>query len=460
MNKKISILFLTVSIVGCANSNHISDVNNEIMEKSEQRINQTVLFGGASLDTYLPEDLGLYITEVLENNASINALVASVESAEMLHRVQRAQLVPQANLNLDYIREKSPVDNEVANQAQLGVNTRWALDLWGKIRNEKRAAKLSVEQKQNELNWAKRLLIAKAISYWSDYISASRRHVVAEEQLKIYQDLAVSAKEEYVHGLIGYQEFIEQQNTERYAQNTWDQIGVEKQRTLFALNTLRGKHPKTPIDIELDINEFPFVPLPESIQAFQLADRPDIRSAYIQIAVLDEQTKAANKALLPDLSITGSADRSANSFSKIFDESMMWRLIGSAVQPVFRGGELRAEANRISKDAESAFWEYQNVVANAIEEVEVNLIQESEIRRYIERQEKIIIKIQEIQAQQVEAYRNGDGSIKEFLLSRTSTLDAKSQLIQRHSEYVNNRVALALAIGQPLELLGVTNDKK
>lgn len=460
MNKKISILFLTVSLIGCANSNHVGDVNYEMLEKSEQEINYTVLFGDSSSATYLPKDLGIYITEVLENNASIKALVASVESAEMLHRVQRAQLLPQANLNLDNIREKSPIDNDVTNQARLGVDARWAVDLWGKIRNEKRAAKLSVEQKQHELNWAKRLLIAKAVSYWGDYISASRRYVVAEESLKIYRDLALSAKEEYVLGLIAYQDFIEQQNNAHYAQNTWDQIGVEKQRILFALNTLRGKHPKTPIDTELGINEFPFVPLPESIQAFQLADRPDIRSAYIQVAVLDEQTKAANKALLPDISITGSADRSARTLSKIFDESVMWRLIGSAVQPIFRGGELRAEASRISKDAESAFWEYQHVVANAIEEVEVNLIQEAEIRRYIVRQEKIVNKNLEIQAQQAEAYSNGDGSINEFLLSRVSTLDAKSQLIQQHSEYVNNRVALALAIGQPLELLGVINDKK
>src|SRR5690606_19001087 len=144
----------------------------------------------------------------------------------------------------------------------------------------------------------------------------------------------------------------------------------QQQRAMRQLDVLVGQYPngRMPIATALPTS-LPQVPagLPSEL----LRRRPDLQAAERRVAAAGCRVESAQAALYPRLSLTGSAGTQSTDLEDLVDTDFrVWSLGANLLEPLFRGGALRAEVRRQQARRAEAFANYGNAVLTAFAEVE------------------------------------------------------------------------------------------
>ncbi len=440
-----------LTLAACSAPQHALQVNHQIIHQSERVLHESGLPSFELLDAAAQPVLMAYIKAVLAHNPDLQSIRATISATRHLVETVAAQKRPQLSASLNANRDKNTFESAPNNLIELTSGISWSLDLWGRIADEKAAAELTVLQQQQTLQWASRILVARALDVWIVSTILEQQIIHLDTQQKLQSSATEIARDQYQSGLSSYEAWLEQQNiTQSLATNYQDLIHQQRQ-IRFLMNGLRGKHPNEPVDTFDAGNNGLLVPLPTNISALALLNRPDILSAFTQIEIFDKQTKVAYKALLPQITLTGQASKTGSSLSEAFGETTLWALVGGLSQPILNGDDLRARARSASSEAKSAFWRYQHVVLQALQEVETVLSQEQALHANVQHQQAMLRNQRQLHEIRLQQYRRGDVSVSDYLQSNILLLDTERQLLNQHSLYLSNRVALTLALGEPLE---------
>jgi outer membrane protein TolC len=395
-------------------------------------------------------DLKYYLDEVRQNNKNLKSLEATVQALTFGEKVLTAQSRPNLDAILTGQRERADKDLKPANTVAIGLNAKWVVDIWGKLADESLAANLQTQQQVLVYQNAQRVLLAQAMQTWLSFWSAHQQESIVSKREEIAQSLFNITEGAYKNGNENYEVLIDKRSTVGLLKEQQVQNRANKEIVLHRLNILRGQSPKSSMPITQKSILPVVTSLPTKISATILAQRPDILSAFKQIEILNAETRAAHKALLPQLSLSSSLTRSSTSLNDALGTSLLWQLVGGVTQPLFNGDQLRNLAKQKSKEAESAFFKYEAVVLNAMEEVENALMKESSLAQQLSFSE-IRLKNSENRSQSLEeALRDGTVSVQSYLNAQEQLLMTKTEWIILQESYLSNRISLALAIGQPL----------
>src|SRR5690606_37763934 len=108
--------------------------------------------------------------------------------------------------------------------------------------------------------------------------------------------------------------------------------------------------------------------------------RPDLQAAERRVAAAGCRVESAQAALYPRLSLTGSAGTQSTDLEDLVDTDFrVWSLGANLLEPLFRGGALRAEVRRQQARRAEAFANYGNAVLTAFAEVENILSSDSQL---------------------------------------------------------------------------------
>jgi outer membrane protein TolC len=103
--------------------------------------------------------------------------------------------------------------------------------------------------------------------------------------------------------------------------------------------------------------------------------RPDIRAAEERLKAAEADLSAARKALLPQITLTGSGGLQSGSLSRLLrPESAIYSLAAGLAQPVFDGGRLRAQVEMTDAERQALLETYRKAVVSALSDVEMALI--------------------------------------------------------------------------------------
>ena len=144
---------------------------------------------------------------------------------------------------------------------------------------------------------------------------------------------------------------------------------LEQTRNL--IRALVGNLPNQEVaeTFELDALQLP-PELPLSLPARIIAQRPDVRAAEAQLHSANAEVGVAVAAMLPQISITGTAGGNADQIPWIFRAGgPYWTLIGSVTQPIFAGGTLLHNKRAASAALSEAAAQYQSAVLTAYQNV-------------------------------------------------------------------------------------------
>ncbi len=326
------------------------------------------------------EPLDELIRRALKNSPTVASAEATLRSASENYRGERgALLLPAADGSASATREKTslasfglPNGQTVYNNLfSTSAQVSYQLDLFGGSRRQIEALRAQTDYQRWELEAARLTLTGNVVTTAINVASlkaqlAAIHHIVAGER----EQLAVTARQ-FAAGTASHADVLAQQA--QLAQTEASVPALEKQlaQAGHRLAVLAGETPDHAelTGIELDALALP-TELPVSLPANLVRQRPDVQAAEAQLHQASVQVGVATANLYPALSLTGSIGSDATRTQGLLGAgSGVWSVAGSLTQPLFHGGQLRAQRRAAIDDLDGAAARYRETVLEALQQV-------------------------------------------------------------------------------------------
>jgi outer membrane protein, multidrug efflux system len=314
----------------------------------------------------------------------------------------------------------------------LGLTSVWELDVWGKLRNQRKSAISNFLASIDGKNLVLSNLVADvAISYY-DLIALDNELEIIRHTIKKQEEALAVIK---MHKEVGranelaVQQFqIELLNTLALEKEIIQQISEAENR----INFLLGRFPQT---IERE-KENLFQELPQEIKSGipsqLLLNRPDIREAEQQLQSSRFDLKTARAAFFPTLSLT--ADIGFQAFNPEFlfssPASIGYSALGGLFAPLVNRNALNAQFSAAKANQLSAIYNYQETILNAYVEVVNELSNMHSLQgTYSLKQQQSNVSENSVETS-IELYKNAKANYLEVLIAQQNSLEAKLELVE------------------------------
>ncbi|MDG1438774.1 MAG: TolC family protein, partial [Emcibacteraceae bacterium] len=179
-----------------------------------------------------------------------------------------------------------------------------------------------------------------------------------------------------------------------------------------------------------------------------LERRPDLKSARARLYSAGYRVQAAEKAMLPSISITSRGSNTSEEFGQLLKfDNVFWNLVGGITQPIFQGGQLKYTAKAEQLNFEAQKQNYARTLLQAFKEVEDALDQDRSLAARAQHTELAVENAVAAERVALEQYSQGLIRIATLLQSQRSSLTQQSQLISIKKQRINNRISLYLSLG-------------
>lgn len=389
-----------------------------------------------------------FVTEGLEANPGARRALAQFDASIARLRVSRADLYPTVSANGSVTRSQGGIGfNTDTTSYNLGVNTRWETDLFGRIRTQIDADRETAKASASDLA-AIRLSIAGRIAQtWFDVIEAERLIDLSARDIQRQERFLRLTDRRFSSGISGSSDVRLARSSLANAQAL---EATRKQNYKFqmrALEVLLGRYPDASMQVPADLPELPVL-TGAAAPNFVLNRRPDILAVEQRIAAGGYSVDAARKALYPTLSLSGSGSEQGFNLGDILDlKGIAFQIAGQLTAPLYQGGRIRANIEAQEANLRVQLETYVETALQAYQEVENALDAEQRLR---EREEALRVSLDEaLKAEErlESRYVEGLATILQLLDSQSRSLNAEGQLISARAERLQNRVRLHVALG-------------
>ncbi|MEM8548710.1 MAG: TolC family protein, partial [Pseudomonadota bacterium] len=189
-------------------------------------------------------------------------------------------------------------------------------------------------------------------------------------------------------------------------------------------------------------------PVPVGLPAELINRRADLQIAWLELLAADMDAAVAHRQRFPSLSINAAIDDEANEFQDVFNaDPLSWSIVGNLTQPLFQGGQLRANEARAKARARELESRYLELLNTAFSEVENALsdgaaLEERLAQALAERQDS-----DTALALSLEQYERGLVDYTTVLQTQQRAFDARASVVQVQGERARNRITLYEALG-------------
>jgi NodT family efflux transporter outer membrane factor (OMF) lipoprotein len=223
---------------------------------------------------------------------------------------------------------------------------------------------------------------------------------------------------------------------------------VQERQLLFALAILLGRAPQAFDAAGSSLAGLAVPRIAPGLPAQLLMRRPDLASAEAQLAAADANLDAARAALLPSISLTGSAGLASNVLLNFLSAPAATLALGAALlQPIFDGGRLGAQVDIAESRQRELVAGYRKAVHAALADVEGTLaaagrlaIQEG-LQEQVVEQAQVALKLAEVR------YREGADDLLSLLDAQRTLFQAEDQRSQIRLSRLQAAVSLYKALG-------------
>jgi NodT family efflux transporter outer membrane factor (OMF) lipoprotein len=393
--------------------------------------------------------------QAFQANQELQGTFARLEQSRDTARVARGQLLPQANFDPSFNRERySP--NEQPSFGPLTANTfntpldlSYEVDLWGRVR---RSFESSRADAQASLADYYNVLLTLQSDVAQNYFALRE----LDQEIAIVTGTINLRNEQvrFVHsryeGGIGSELEIAQAETE-LATTEADAASLAKRRDELenAIAILVGRNPSD-FHVAQNTNEWaPESPkIPAGLPGDLLERRPDIAQAERQLASANAKIGVAKAAFFPVVTLTGSAGYASADVSSLFNwESRTWTFGPSVSLPIFAGGRNRANYHRSKAAYNEAVAAYRQQVLVAFGDVENSLGDIQHLAEQASAQDRAVTSARRSADLAAERYRSGIVSYIEVVDANRDALTAERAATQLTGERLTATVQLIKALG-------------
>ena len=400
-------------------------------------------------DVFTDPRLQTLMVQALANNRDLRAASANILAARAQYRIQRAERLPQVDVDGRYTRTGGgSAPNVEAYSAQVGV-TAFELDLFGRVRSLSDAALNRYFATEAATRATRLTLLGDVAEVWLTYGADASR-------LKIAQDTVVSAESSVrltrarLKGGIAPRTDLRQAETVLAAA----QADVASLRTalaqdLNALQLLLG----APLDQNLMASSIEdasqgLKTLPVGLPSKVLLRRPDVLQAEYGLRAANAEIGAARAALFPTISLTGALGYASPALSSLFNDGAFTRSFTPSVTlPIFRAGAGLAGVAASQAQRDAALAAYEKAIQSGFRETADALARQGTLAEELTATRTQLNAAQDTMTLTEARYRGGVDTFLANLVAQRSLFTAQSAYVANQLAAAVNRVDLYRAVG-------------
>ena len=297
------------------------DVNSQWQAMADQ--------AGPVLDGWLDElqmtALSDFVAEVLEHNPNYNEVALRMQAAGYNADASAGRRLPSLSGNVRGTRTgvETPVQN-TSNSFSLGLDASWEIDVWGRLSANTANARSNYEVAQYDFYGARLSLAAQVTQAWFDIIEAKQQYELSASTVINYERATQIIRNRFERGLSSGLDLRLSITSLEAAKATEAQREALYHQAIRKLELFAGRYPAAQIEISGEIPD-DLVEIPVGVPLDIIERRPDLQSAKARLFASGYRAQAAEKALLPSISITSRGNNTSEEFGELLKfDNVFW----------------------------------------------------------------------------------------------------------------------------------------
>ncbi|MCF0059013.1 TolC family protein [Dyadobacter sp. CY356] len=312
----------------------------------------------------------------------------------------------------------------------VGFRSSWEIDIWGKLRTQKKAAYTRFLATQAGRNLVVTSLIAQVSRLYYELLAMDAELAIIQKNITLQQSAVENIKIQKEGGRaneLGVRQFTAQLLNTQSLEIQINQRIVEAENNL---NFLLGRFPQK-ITRNGRLNEN----LPERVQAGipskMLIRRPDIQQAEFELLANHADLQAARLAFLPSLNITGLLGFNAFKGSLLFNPgSIAYSALGGLAAPIFNRKALKAGQKRFEAASVEALFAYNKAILTGFQEVSTSLKKIENTKKISEFKKQEVDVLQLAVVTSRDLFTTGYATYLEIIAAQKNVLEAELALTE------------------------------
>lgn len=369
-------------------------------------------------------------------NQNLKAAYARLQQARAQTRVARADLFPAITAAATAERSRTSPnsprfpagDETTGNDFNLEGDFSYEFDLWGRVRNEVASARASQQASAADLASLTLSIGAELAGDYFSLRSDDAQQLLVDQAVKDYQQSLQLTQNLYNAGAIPLGDVAQAQAQLENAMTQAADIRLQREQAAHAIAVLVGDNPSS---FRIALAPLPLDVTPPGVDpdlpSTLLERRPDVAEAERRVAAANAQIGVARAAYFPQFTLDASAGfnstRAANWLSA---PSRFWSVGPQLAVPIFEGGRLVAQTERVKAQYAEQVADYRNAVLTAYQDVEDSLA----ALRQLEQESQTVaaaVTAANVALQQAQ-YRYGAGAVTYLEVSSAETTALQAQL--------------------------------
>lgn len=339
----------------------------------------------------------------------------------------------------------------------VGIGASWELDVWGRVRSKKAAAQAESGALEADYEYARQSLAAAVARAYFTTIEAAQQEANAKATLDLYEGYSKLTDEQKKQGHASDFDVAQIRSRTAGARDTYIAAQAARAQTIRAIEVVTSHYPSGKLSARRD---FPDQPkgVPAGLPAQLLERRPDIIAAERRFAATVHRTNEARTARLPRFALSASSGLGTAQLDGVgVIDALSWSLAAGMVQPIFFGGELKAQQDIRTAEQKAAAATYVGVSLRAFEDVENALSNDY----YLHKREGTLGDMVSASGDAVtlgrQQYDQGHADMFTILRLAGENLAAKVELTKVRASRLRERVNLYLALGGDFKGTGTSS---
>jgi NodT family efflux transporter outer membrane factor (OMF) lipoprotein len=390
------------------------------------------------------------------DNQNIKLYFQNYMEARALVGEARALYFPTVSIGPAYNRQRSSANlgatSTTANPGKtsqiysLPLEVSWTPDLFGRIRNEVRAAEYSAQVSAADLENEKLVEQADLAEFYFEIRGQDALIDLLNQTVAAYQTSLDLTQAQYDTG-VGDQISVEEARTTlQSAQASLTNLGILRAQYEHAMAVLLGK-PASAFSVpKRGLTTAP-PPIPIGVPSLLLQRRPDVAAAERTMASANATLGVAYSAFFPNLTLSASGGFESYLFQHLADwPSRFWSVGPSFSQPIFNAA-LKADLRQYIAIYNADEASYRQTVLTAFQQVEDFLSQTRILSQQIEQQRLALASAQSSLKLEMGRYETGVDPYIDVVTLQNTVLSSQQTVYSLQIEQMTGAVQLVEALG-------------
>lgn len=420
----------------------------------------------ARKDLFKDPNLAALIDSALRNNQEYNIMLQEITAARSEVRARKGQYLPFLNLEGGAGAEKTArftrpgaveANTDIAPgrafpeplpDYMVALTASWELDIWKKLRNERKSAMLRYLATVEGRNFMVTNLVSEIARSYYELMALDNQLDILRQNIAIQENALAIVKLEKESARVT--ELAVRKFEAEVFKNRGRQYDIMQRitETENRINFLVGRFPQT-----VTRNSSDFAALrPDSVRvglpSQLLSHRPDIRRAEQELAAAKLDVKAARANFYPSINLTAAVGY--NAFDPKFfirPESMLYSVAGQLVAPLLNRNAIKAAYTSASARQLQQVYNYERSILNAYVEVVNQVNNVRNLRQSYDFKEKQVQALDQSITISTGLFKSARAEYMEVLMTQRDALEARFELVETRMRQMNAVVNMYRALG-------------